>query len=47
VLLVLDRLLDMARTSINVLADSACTVIVARLSGEKNVLRPAGTPAAS
>ena len=38
VLLVLDRLLDMARTSVNVLADSACTVIVARLSGEKNVL---------
>jgi Na+/H+-dicarboxylate symporter len=43
VLLVLDRLLDMARTSVNVLADSACTVIVARLSGEKNVL--AGAPA--
>jgi proton glutamate symport protein len=46
VLLVLDRLLDMARTSVNVLADSACTVIVARLSGEKDVLtgsRPAAT----
>jgi Na+/H+-dicarboxylate symporter len=40
VLLVLDRLLDMARTSVNVLADSACTVIVARLSGETDVLRP-------
>jgi proton glutamate symport protein len=39
VLLVLDRLLDMARTAVNVLADSACTVIVARLSGEKDVLR--------
>jgi DAACS family dicarboxylate/amino acid:cation (Na+ or H+) symporter len=47
VLLVLDRLLDMARTSINVLADSACTVIVARLSGEKDVLRTAQAPAAN
>jgi proton glutamate symport protein len=37
-LLVLDRLLDMARTAINVFADAACTVIVARLEGEKNVL---------
>jgi len=42
VLLVLDRLLDMARTSVNVLADSACTVIVARLAGEKDVLKPMG-----
>jgi len=32
VLLVLDRLLDMARTAVNVLADSVCTVIVARLA---------------
>jgi proton glutamate symport protein len=37
-LLVLDRLLDMARTAINVYADAACTVIVARLEGEKDVL---------
>lgn len=37
-LLVLDRLLDMARTAINVFADSVCTVIVARLEGEKDVL---------
>jgi proton glutamate symport protein len=37
-LLVLDRLLDMARTAINVFADAACTVIVARLEGEKSVL---------
>jgi len=35
---VLDRLLDMARTAINVFADAVCTVIVARLEGEKNVL---------
>jgi Na+/H+-dicarboxylate symporter len=39
VLLVLDRLLDMARTAVNVLADAACTVIVARLSGEQDVLK--------
>jgi Na+/H+-dicarboxylate symporter len=47
VLLVLDRLLDMARTSVNVLADSACTVIVARLSGETDVLKPGGRPESS
>jgi proton glutamate symport protein len=38
VLLVLDRLLDMARTSLTVFADAACSVIVARLEGEKDVL---------
>ena len=38
VLLVFDRLLDMCRTAINVLADAACTVIVARLEGETAVL---------
>jgi proton glutamate symport protein len=38
VLLVFDRLLDMCRTAINVLADAACTVIVARLEGETQVL---------
>jgi Na+/H+-dicarboxylate symporter len=38
VLLVLDRLLDMARTAVNVLADSVCTVIVARLSGDQEAL---------
>jgi Na+/H+-dicarboxylate symporter len=43
VLLVLDRLLDMARTAINVLADAACTVIVARLEGETEVLSKTGT----
>jgi proton glutamate symport protein len=40
-LLVLDRLLDMARTAINVFADAACTVIVARLEGERDVLESA------
>lgn len=39
VLLVFDRLLDMCRTAINVLADAACTVIVAQLEGETEVLR--------
>ena len=38
VLLVLDRVLDMARTAVNVLADAACTLIVARLSGERTAL---------
>jgi proton glutamate symport protein len=38
VLLVLDRLLDMIRTALNVFADAACSVIVARLEGEKDVL---------
>jgi Na+/H+-dicarboxylate symporter len=35
VLLVFDRLLDMSRTTINVLADGACAVIVARMEGEQ------------
>ena len=34
VLLIFDRLLDMARTAINVLAEACCAVIVARLEGE-------------
>jgi proton glutamate symport protein len=38
VLLVFDRILDMCRTTVNVLADAACTVIVARLEGETAVL---------
>ncbi len=35
VLLVFDRVLDMARTSINIWGDAACATIVARLAGEK------------
>ena len=46
-LLVLDRLLDMFRTAINVFADAACTVIVARLEGEKDVLSPQSAPESS
>ncbi len=38
VLLVLDRILDMARTTLSVYTDAACSVIVARLEGEKDVL---------
>ncbi len=34
-LMVFDRLLDMARTSVNIFGDSCCAVIVARLSGEE------------
>ncbi len=46
-LLVLDRLLDMLRTAINVFADAACTVIVARLEGEKAVLVTPSEPSAA
>ena len=35
VLLVFDRVLDMARTSINIWGDASCATIVARLQGEK------------
>ena len=35
VLLVFDRLLDMARTSVNIFGDACCAVIIARLDGEK------------
>ncbi len=37
VLFVFDRLLDMARTTVNVFGDSVCAVIVARLEGEKEL----------
>jgi Na+/H+-dicarboxylate symporter len=45
VLLVLDRLLDMARTAVNVFADAVCAVIVARLEGEPQVLTRADAEA--
>lgn len=47
VLLVFDRMLDMCRTAINVLADAACTVIVARLEGETGILPGPEAPMAS
>ncbi|MBT8442544.1 MAG: dicarboxylate/amino acid:cation symporter [Gammaproteobacteria bacterium] len=40
VLFVFDRVLDMARTSVNVLGDATCAIIVARLEGEKTRLVP-------
>ena len=40
VLLVFDRLLDMARTSVNVFGDSCGAVLVASLEGEKGILPP-------
>ncbi len=41
VLFVFDRVLDMARTSVNVFGDASCAVILARLEGEKLSLDPA------
>ena len=38
VLFVFDRVLDMARTSVNVFGDACCAVIVARLEGEDKLL---------
>src|SRR4029079_11822286 len=34
ILLIVDRVLDMCRTAVNVLANAACAVIVARREGE-------------
>ena len=38
-ILVVDRILDMCRTSVNVFSDSCGAVIIARSEGEKNVLK--------
>jgi len=38
VLFVFDRILDMARTAINILGDCACAVIIATLEGEEGIL---------
>ena len=38
VLFVFDRVLDMARTSVNVFGDASCAVIIARMEGEKTDL---------
>lgn len=37
-ILAVDRVLDMCRTSVNIFSDSCGAVIIARLNGEKNVL---------
>jgi proton glutamate symport protein len=36
--LAVDRILDMCRTTVNVLSDSCCAVLVAKTEGEKNIL---------
>jgi Na+/H+-dicarboxylate symporter len=38
VLFVFDRVLDMARTSVNVFGDASCAVIIARLDGEETAV---------
>jgi Na+/H+-dicarboxylate symporter len=38
-ILVVDRVLDMCRTSVNVFSDSCGAVIIARSEGESNVLK--------
>jgi Na+/H+-dicarboxylate symporter len=44
VLMVVERVLDMLRTSLNVFADGACAVLVARMEGENDTLGPASLP---
>jgi Na+/H+-dicarboxylate symporter len=39
VLFVFDRVLDMARTSVNVFGDASCAVIIARLDGEETAVK--------
>ena len=39
VLFVFDRVLDMARTSVNVFGDASCAVIIARLEGEETAVK--------
>jgi Na+/H+-dicarboxylate symporter len=38
VLFVFDRVLDMARTSVNVFGDATCAILVARFQGETGIL---------
>jgi Na+/H+-dicarboxylate symporter len=38
-ILAVDRILDMFRTSVNVFSDSCGAVLIARLEGEKNILQ--------
>ena len=37
--LAVDRILDMCRTTVNVLSDTCCAVLVAKSEGEKNILQ--------
>ena len=45
--LAVDRVLDMCRTSVNVFGDSCCAVTVARLEGEDGVLGEPALPGAA
>lgn len=38
-LMLTDRVLDMARTAVNVFSDSCCAIVVAKTEGEENVLK--------
>lgn len=40
-ILAVDRILDMFRTSVNVFSDSAGAVLIGKLEGEQNILKPA------
>jgi len=44
IILAVDRLLDMARTSVNVFSDSTCTAIVARSADETGILESGTVP---
>lgn len=44
VLFVFDRILDMARTSLNIFGDACCAVIVARHEGEQTLIAVDGSP---
>lgn len=46
-ILAVDRVLDMCRTSVNVLGDTAAAVVIARLEGETDILVSPGVPASS
>ena len=41
-ILAVDRILDMCRTTVNVFSDSCCAVLVAATEGEKNILTKDG-----
>lgn len=40
-ILAVDRVLDMCRTAVNVFSDSVAAVVIGRLEGEQDILRPA------
>jgi Na+/H+-dicarboxylate symporter len=42
-IMVVDRVLDMCRTAVNVFSDTCCAVTIARLEGEKGVLQEAAS----